>query len=752
MNDVLVLLPTVALAVCASGATGQEVLRDKTLVVWAAPLDLEQRGGSALTIDNLDGRFDGVVLGEIEPGRWMPGSEYYRRTPQDQADWPVESRTDGFVQIAIVYSGPSIAVYRDGAEYAQYEAGEPAAEFLPGAAVLFGRRHLDATTGDSFHGRILDARLYSVALDPGDLRSLRPGEAPETPWAWWYFGDGSLAERTGRYGQYAIEGDVRLREGALELGGNGATLIARPAAQTLSTWRPGAPVPRSVIEGARNLREHLLHDPYRPAYHFVVPEDNGLPGDPNGAVFWNGRYHLMYLFHNGQAFEWGHVSSRDLVHWRHHPRSIMADQGDEGIFSGGAFADPSGTAWITYWGLGGPAGRGACIAYSRDPHLDNWIKPPEQSVIPSTELGYTVTQDEAGNEIIYGSADPSNIWMKDGRYYMLAGNLLVLNRFGKELGLAQHQGDTAYLFESDDLLNWRYLHPFYESRREWTRADEDNMCPVFLPLPADPNGGEPSGKHLLLFISHNLGCQYYIGTYDEGADRFLPETHGRMTWVDNAYFAPEALIDDRGRLIMWAWLTANPPEEHIRAQGWQGVYGLPRSLWLRPDGTLGMRPAEELTQLRQGEQQWTDLLLGADEELPLPDLPGELMELELVIEPQDATRVGLGVCRSARGEEETVIAYDVARGALEVDTTRSSVGFGRRVVESAPLLLEADEPLVLRVFLDRGVVEAYANERQAIARQVYPTLGGQGVRLFSNGGAARVVSIHAWPLMPSNPY
>ena len=203
---------------------------------------------------------------------------------------------------------------------------------------------------------------------------------------------------------------------------------------------------------------------------------------------------------------------------------------------------------------------------------------------------------------------------------------------------------------------------------------------------------------------------------------------------------------------MWAWLTANPPEEYIRAQGWQGVYGLPRSLWLRPDGTLGMRPAEELTQLRQGEQQWTDLLLGADEELPLPDLPGELMELELVIEPQDATRVGLGVCRSARGEEETVIAYDVARGALEVDTTRSSVGFGRRVVESAPLLLEADEPLVLRVFLDRGVVEAYANERQAIARQVYPTLGGQGVRLFSNGGAARVVSIHAWPLMPSNPY
>ena len=38
---------------------------------------------------------------------------------------------------------------------------------------------------------------------------------------------------------------------------------------------PGCAGARSVIEGARNLREHPLHDPVS-AYHFVVPEDNGL--------------------------------------------------------------------------------------------------------------------------------------------------------------------------------------------------------------------------------------------------------------------------------------------------------------------------------------------------------------------------------------------------------------------------------------------------------------------------------------------
>ena len=69
----------------------------------------------------------------------------------------------------------------------------------------------------------------------------------------------------------------------------------------------------------------------------------------------------------------------------------------------------------------------------------------------------------------------------------------------------------------------------------------------FLPLPASPNGGAPSGKHLLLSISHNKGCQYYVGDYR--SDRFFPENHGRMTWVDNTYFAPEALVDGKGRQI-----------------------------------------------------------------------------------------------------------------------------------------------------------------------------------------------------------
>ena len=74
----------------------------------------------------------------------------------------------------------------------------------------------------------------------------------------------------------------------------------------------------------RRYRERLLADPYRPAYHFAIPDDLGIPGDSNGAFYADGIYHLMYLYKNceTEAFHWGHLSSIDLLHWRNHPDAL----------------------------------------------------------------------------------------------------------------------------------------------------------------------------------------------------------------------------------------------------------------------------------------------------------------------------------------------------------------------------------------------------------------------------------------------
>ncbi len=276
------------------------------------------------------------------------------------------------------------------------------------------------------------------------------------------------------------------------------------------------------------------------------------------------------------------------------------------------------------------------------------------------------------------------------------------------------------------------------------------MCPSFLPLPSSPDGGPASGKHLLLFISHNKGCQYYVGDYDMKNDRFFPDNHGRMSWVDNTYFAPEALVDRLGRQIMWAWLTDNPPGEKER--GWSGVYGLPRSLWLGEDGTLRMRPVKELEALRSHEQTWSEVAVADGESRKLEEVVGDSCELEITVAHPAAGRCGVKVRAAPGGEEETLLYYDAGRKELVFDAARSGK-FGRKVVERAPLELKDGEPLQLRVFVDKSIIEVYANDRQAICRRVYPERPDSlGISLFATGSGATARQVKAWELAPSNPY
>ena len=754
----LISLLVVAVARFGQGAE-TSLLKDKTLVVWVAPANLTQQGGSVLTIDDGQSRFDGIIFGEIAPKKWMPGSDGFRRTLRAQVDWPDETAAAStFIQMAIVYRGREVTVFRDGREYARYTMTNPPQAFGPQATVLFGRRHFDARDPEhSFAGRIKDARIYDQPLEREAIVALVPGQSAgePKPWAWWSFADEGLREKTGRFNEISLLGDVRIEGGCLVLPGNGATVITSSlsgdeASQIAvpRTWSFSGPVPDAAVRSARLLRERFLADPHRPTYHFCVPEDMGMPGDPNGAFYHNGRYHLMYLYNrNGTGFCWGHISSSDLVHWRHHPDAIGPGHGDEGVFSGGAFVDGDGSAYLSYWMLWGDKGIG--LAKSSGPDFDSWKKLQANPVIKSTEWGITEVKQPDGKSSFLGSADPSNIWKKDGRYYMLTGNLLVLNKIGRATNApAAEQGDRLYLFTSDDLKNWRYLHVFYERRPEWTDRSEDDMCPSFLPLPSSPAGGRPSGKHLLLFISHNKGCQYYVGSYRN--DHFFPDNHGRMTWVDNTYFAPEALVDGQGRQISWSWLLDNPTGE--KEKGWSGVYGLPRSLWVGDDGTLRLRPVKELETLRRHEKSWTSLTLADEATKTLDGVTGDSCELELEIKVGSAQRAGLKVRASAGGEEETLLYYDAARKELVFDSTRSGRD-GRKVVERAPFALKFGEPLKLRVYVDKSVVEIYANDRQAIGRRVYPTRADSlGLVLFSEGGRARFKTVKAWDMMPANPY
>jgi beta-fructofuranosidase len=165
-----------------------------------------------------------------------------------------------------------------------------------------------------------------------------------------------------------------------------------------------------------------------------------------------------------------------------------------------------------------------------------------------------------------------------------------------------------------------------------------------------------------------------------------------------------------------------------------------------------MRPVRELETLRMEETIVSDVEVSSGGEIKL-DFPGrELMELEVTLLTENAERYGVKVCVSEDGREETRIYYDQSDRKLKFDTRKSGLEFGRKIIEEAPLVLKNGEPLVLRIFIDKSIVEVFANDRQAIARRVYPTLGGRGIHLFTEGGDVEATNLKTWELSPSNPY
>lgn len=471
-------------------------------------------------------------------------------------------------------------------------------------------------------------------------------------------------------------------------------------------------------------------DRHRPRYHFLPPSN--WMNDPNGLVHWKGRYHLFYQ-HNPFGphwgnMHWGHAVSDDLVRWDDLPIALAPtpDSPDQdGCFSG-CFVDRDGVPTIVYTGVRGREQR-PCLA-TGDDDLVTWTKHPRNPVIPATPPGMALT----------GFRDHA-VWKEGDTWYQIVG-----------AGI-EGVGGTALLYRSPDLLSWEYLHPILvgdKGRTDpfWTGTMWE--CPDLFPL---------GDKHVLIVSIWDKGgrhtlnyATYFLGTYRD--HRFTPEREGILD-VGGHFYAPQTTQDAHGRRLMWGWLWEGRDREAVAAAGWAGVMSLPRVLSLRGDGTLGVAPVPELARLRGAHRRWDNLALRPGEMLPLDGVAGDCLEIRAEFAPGevDAGTVGLAVRRSPDGAEETRVRYE--RGRLVLDCARSSLDVGvDRDVEEAALMLRADEPLVLTVFLDRSVVEVFANGRVAIADRVYPSrTESLGVGVFAAGGGGRATALDVWQMASIRP-
>jgi beta-fructofuranosidase len=445
--------------------------------------------------------------------------------------------------------------------------------------------------------------------------------------------------------------------------------------------------------------ERASADPRRPVYHLASPAY--WVNDPNGPVHYDGEYHLFFQ-HNPYASDWGrmcwgHAVSSDLVYWEHLPIALAPGPGSydkDGVFSGCCVIQ-DGVATILYTGVSPEC---QCIATGED-RLRRWIKNPANPVISVRP-----------RDDLEGFRDPF-CWRDGGSWYMALGSGI------------QGRGGCVLLYGSADLRKWSYLGLLFQGTTGMME------CPNFFPL----------GDRWLLCVSPYAQVTYAIGDFRE--HRFRPQTewHPMDLGGREDFYAPNSMLDPQGRRILWGWVQVGPPDGC-----WKGVLTLPRALSLGGDGLLRVEPLPELARLRRDHQRRENILVAEDASAVPADLPSDTVEIRAEFELGSAREVGLILPRLSCGGSQVAVAYDHRAGRLRCagrsGQFRHLPGEGR---------------LQLRVFLDRSVVEVYADGRVALTAGLdFPEVGeaalpGEGERpltLFARGGAARVSAVDVWEM------
>jgi sucrose-6-phosphate hydrolase SacC (GH32 family) len=174
---------------------------------------------------------------------------------------------------------------------------------------------------------------------------------------------------------------------------------------------------------------------------------------------------------------------------------------------------------------------------------------------------------------------------------------------------------------------------------------------------------------------------------------------------------------------------------------------LPVSLFLRDDGRLGVEPIEELQSLR-GNKLVSFANQSAEEANNLlANVTGDMLEILLELEPGTAKQFGLKVRRSPDGEEETLLYYDAEASRLNVDRTKTTLDINERSngIQGGKLEL-AGENLKLHIYLDRSMIEAYANGLKSLTTRTYPSRPDSlGLQIWSDGSVS-IKSMEVWEM------
>jgi len=454
----------------------------------------------------------------------------------------------------------------------------------------------------------------------------------------------------------------------------------------------------------------LRQDPLRPQFHLLPAK--GWMNDPNGPIYWKGKYHMFFQYNPHDAvwgdMHWDHAVSDDMIHWRHMPVAMAPTAGgpdQEGVFSGTAFVQ-DGNVGMMYTGVKKSAYKEAtikdsslretqCIAMANDDELSSFTKVP-QPVITAPPLGLQVN----------GFRDPSP-W-KQGNWWYTP----IASGF-------PDVGGSILLYRSKDLRSWEYVkvfaqrEPSFDAYMPWDVWE----CPEFFAL---------GNKHVLMFST--MGKAFWqSGHFDAEKLTFDPERMGILDY--GSYYAPKTQLDAKRNRILWGWIQESRPAAEHKAAGWAGMMSLPRVLSMAGDGTLRYRVEDSAQTLRGIEQQFNGQ---AGTTVKIAGCCGEAI-YRATLRP---------------GPFKLVIEGDRSNEtwmAIEFDPAYPN----SILIDARPLKLSLDngEAIEIHLHIDGSVIELIVSERIAWTRRFYYKDAVQNAVLQWEG-ASSLESVTFWPLKP----
>lgn len=195
--------------------------------------------------------------------------------------------------------------------------------------------------------------------------------------------------------------------------------------------------------------KNYYNEPYRPQYH-ISPEI-GFMNDPCGFVYFNNMYHLYYQlnpytkYRNAQC--WGHVVSKDLVHWESLPVAIPKTR-EYDIWSGNCIVDNDNLAGF---------GKNVLLAYVTERLANNSQRQAlYYSIDGNTFKRYGIIIDSSASPTPDNDnfRDPKVIWLEKYNYYLMV--TCCYRCFG--------------FYTSTNLKNWTYVGSYNYSSQMTSKS------------------------------------------------------------------------------------------------------------------------------------------------------------------------------------------------------------------------------------------------------------------------------------------